>query len=51
MFRYGREDVWPVDDLGVQNGFKILFPKLKFKTKKDLLKIGDNFHRMQWLHL
>ncbi|MBY0517470.1 MAG: methylated-DNA--[protein]-cysteine S-methyltransferase [Bacteriovoracaceae bacterium] len=43
MFRYGREDVWPVDDLGVQNGFKILFPKLKFKNKKDLLKWGEKW--------
>jgi len=41
MFRYRRPDVWPVDDLGVQKGFRLLFPELKFKTAKELQPLGD----------
>ena len=41
MFRYRRPDVWPVDDLGVQKGFRLLFPELKFKTAKELKPLGD----------
>ncbi len=41
IFRYKRPDVWPVDDLGVQKGFRLLFPELKFKTAKDLQPLAD----------
>ncbi len=41
MFRYRRPDVWPVDDLGVQKGFRLLFPELKFKNAKELQALGD----------
>lgn len=41
MFRYRRPDVWPVDDLGVQKGFRLLFPELKFTTAKELQPLGD----------
>ncbi len=40
MFRYRRPDVWPVDDLGVQKGFRLMFPSLKFKDRKDLTRLG-----------
>lgn len=41
MFRYRRLDVWPVDDLGVQKGFRLLFPELKFRTAKELWPLGS----------
>jgi DNA-3-methyladenine glycosylase II len=41
MFRYRRPDVWPVDDLGVQKGFRLLFPELKFRTAKELQPLGN----------
>lgn len=41
MFRYRRPDVWPNDDLGVQKGFRLLFPELKFKNAKELKPLGD----------
>lgn len=41
MFRYGRLDVWPVDDLGVQKGFRLLFPELPFANARELLRLGD----------
>lgn len=41
IFRYKCPDLWPVDDLGVQKGFRLLFPELKFKTAKELQSLGD----------
>lgn len=43
IFRYRRLDVWPVDDLAVQKGFRLIFPELKFKNAKELDILGDNW--------
>lgn len=43
MFRYRRKDVWPVDDLGVQKGFRLLFPRLKFTNPKELHRLGERW--------
>lgn len=43
IFRYRRLDVWPVDDLAVQKGFRLIFPNLKFKNAKELDLLGDNW--------
>lgn len=40
IFRYRRPDVWPVHDLGVQKGFRLIFPKLRFSDAKGLMKHG-----------
>lgn len=46
MFSLNREDVFPVDDLGIQNGIKALY-KLEPQTKKQLYsemeKIAENW--------
>lgn len=49
MFRYRRPDVWPVDDLGVQKGFRLMFPRLKFKDTKGLMRLGKHWagHRSE----
>lgn len=44
IFRYLRPDVWPVDDLGVQKGFRLLFPKIKFTSARELAGAAD-FYR------
>lgn len=44
IFRYLRPDVWPVDDLAVQKGFRLLFPKIKFKSARELAGAAD-FYR------
>lgn len=44
IFRYQRPDVWPVDDLAVQKGFRLLFPKIKFSSARELAGAAD-FYR------
>ena len=41
MFQLGRPDVWPVDDLGVRNGFGILHGFTTPPTAKALDPLGD----------
>ncbi len=43
IFRYRRMDVWPVDDLGVRKGFKLLFPEARFTTARELAPLGDQW--------
>jgi len=43
MFRLGRPDVWPVDDLGVRNGWARLHDLEKPPTAKELAALGDRF--------
>ena len=40
IFQLGREDVLPVDDFGVRNGFRIAYKKRKMPKPKALLKFG-----------
>jgi DNA-3-methyladenine glycosylase II len=40
MFNLNREDIFPKDDLGIQNGIKSLY-QLNSETKKDLFKEMD----------
>ena len=40
IFQLGREDVLPVDDFGVRNGFRIAYKKREMPKPKDLLKFG-----------
>lgn len=44
IFRYKRPDVWPVDDLAVQRGFRLLFPEIEFRTARELARCAD-FYR------
>ena len=44
IFRYRRRDVWPVDDLAVQKGFRLLFPTAKFKQAKELAPLAQQFN-------
>lgn len=44
IFRYLRLDVWPADDLGVQKGFRLLFPSIKFTSARELAGAAD-FYR------
>ncbi len=40
MFRLGRPDVWPIDDLGVQEGARRTFGLAKRPTPKELVVLG-----------
>jgi 3-methyladenine DNA glycosylase/8-oxoguanine DNA glycosylase len=41
MFQLGRLDVWPVDDLGVRNGYARLFGLDPAPTPRELQPLGD----------
>jgi DNA-3-methyladenine glycosylase II len=43
LFRLGRPDVWPVDDLGVRNGWARIHNLEKPPTAKELAALGDPF--------
>lgn len=43
IFNLGRADVWPVTDLGVQNGFKIAYGLDARPTPKALRDFGERF--------
>jgi DNA-3-methyladenine glycosylase II len=43
MFTLGRPDVLPVDDYGVQNGFRIAYGKRVLPKPKALAKIGERW--------
>ncbi len=43
IFNLGRPDVWPVTDLGVQNGFRITYDLEKRPTPKELRAYGVRF--------
>ena len=43
MFRLGRPDVWPVDDLGVRNGWARIHDLENPPTAKALAALGDPF--------
>lgn len=43
LFQLGRPDVWPVDDLGVRNGYRIAYELPAMPTAKELLPLGDQF--------
>ena len=43
IFQLGREDVLPVDDFGVRNGFRIAYQKRAMPKPKVLLKFGKKW--------
>jgi DNA-3-methyladenine glycosylase II len=43
LFQLGRPDVWPVDDLGVRNGYRIAYELPSMPTAKELAPLGDRF--------
>ncbi len=43
MFRLGRPDVWPVDDFGVRNGYRIAYGLADMPTPKQLMPLGEPF--------
>jgi len=43
MFQLGRPDVWPVDDLGVRNGYRIAYELPEMPTAKELMPLGDAY--------
>jgi DNA-3-methyladenine glycosylase II len=43
IFQLGREDVLPVDDFGVRNGFRIAYKKRTMPKPKALLKFGERW--------
>ena len=43
MFQLGRPDVWPVDDLGVRNGWARIHDREAPPTAKELGGLGDAF--------
>jgi DNA-3-methyladenine glycosylase II len=43
LFQLGRPDVWPVDDLGVRNGYRIAYELPEMPTAKELGPLGDRY--------
>jgi DNA-3-methyladenine glycosylase II len=43
IFRVGRLDVWPVDDLGVRKGYALLYANGVPPTPKELDVLGERF--------
>jgi len=43
LFQLGRPDVWPVDDLGVRNGYRIAYELPEMPSAKALGPLGDQF--------
>jgi len=43
LFQLGRPDVWPVDDLGVRNGYRIAYELPAMPTAKELGPLGDRY--------
>src|SRR6267378_4535093 len=43
MFTLGRADVFPVDDFGVRNGYRVAFRLDEMPTPKELLALGERW--------
>jgi DNA-3-methyladenine glycosylase II len=43
LFELGRLDVWPIDDLGVRNGYRVAWGLETPPTPKELGEIGERF--------
>ena len=43
IFQLGREDVLPVDDFGVRNGFRLAYKKREMPKPKALAKFGERW--------
>src|SRR5258706_607726 len=43
MFTLGRADVFPVDDFGVRNGYRIAFGLDEMPTPKELVPLGERW--------
>jgi DNA-3-methyladenine glycosylase II len=43
MFQLGRRDVWPVGDLGVRNGYALIYGVDPVPTAKELAEHGERF--------
>jgi DNA-3-methyladenine glycosylase II len=43
LFELRRLDVWPVDDLGVRNGYRIIYGLPEMPKPKELTALGDVF--------
>jgi DNA-3-methyladenine glycosylase II len=43
LFQLGRPDVWPVEDLGVRNGYRIAYELAEMPTAKELGPLGDRY--------
>jgi DNA-3-methyladenine glycosylase II len=43
LFQLARPDVWPVDDLGVRNGYRIAYELPAMPTPKELLPLGEAY--------
>lgn len=43
MFQLGRMDVWPVDDYGVRNGYRIAYELSSMPSAKELQPLGERF--------
>jgi DNA-3-methyladenine glycosylase II len=43
IFQLGRADVWPVDDFGVRNGYRIAFDLPAMPSSKELLLLGERW--------
>jgi DNA-3-methyladenine glycosylase II len=43
IFELGRFDVWPVDDLGVRNGFAMVHGNAAAPTARELLPLGEGY--------
>lgn len=43
LFQLGRPDVWPVEDLGVRNGYRIAYELAEMPTAKQLGPLGDRY--------
>ena len=43
MFQLGRPDVWPVDDFGVRNGFRLAYGLRRMPTPRALREFGERW--------
>lgn len=43
MFQLGRPDVWPVDDFGVRNGFRLAYGLRRLPTPRALREFGERW--------
>lgn len=43
IFQLHRMDVWPIGDLGVRNGYRLLYGMPEMPTPKELHVLGDKF--------
>lgn len=43
IFQLGREDVLPVDDFGIRNGFRMAYKRREMPTPKEVLAYGERW--------